>query len=61
MFCDDEYAIKTAPFFCCAEQDEAMWTCFNSDPRNPQYGPRERYTAPIQPPEWGFAFSPNEC
>ncbi|KAG7278193.1 hypothetical protein CRUP_002155, partial [Coryphaenoides rupestris] len=61
MFCADEYATKTAAFFCCEERDEAMWTCFNSDPANPQYSPSEWYTAPVQPRERGFTFSRSEC
>ncbi|CAL8298012.1 unnamed protein product [Lota lota] len=60
-FCAEEHSTMTAAYFCCAEEGEAMWTCFNSGLPNPNYSPMAGYTAPIQPRERGFTFSPNDC
>ncbi|KAJ3609587.1 hypothetical protein NHX12_024107 [Muraenolepis orangiensis] len=62
-FCEEEQSVMTAAFFCCAEEEEeAKWTCFSREPTpNPDYSPTEGYTAPIQTPEQGFTFSPNDC
>ncbi|CAL8294934.1 unnamed protein product [Merluccius merluccius] len=61
-FCEEEQATMTAAHFCCAEVGDAMWMCFNNEELpNPQYRPRPGYTAPVQPPEQGFTFSPTDC
>ncbi|CAL8364802.1 unnamed protein product [Arctogadus glacialis] len=60
-FCQEESSTMTAAYYCCAEEGEAMWTCFDGDSPNPNYAPRADYTAPVQPRENGFTFIPYHC
>ncbi|CAG5885962.1 extracellular matrix protein 1 [Menidia menidia] len=61
QFCEEESSTMTVVYECCGYQENARWTCFNSELPNPDYSPTPGYTAPLMPPERGFTFNPNAC
>ncbi|XP_029436550.1 extracellular matrix protein 1 [Rhinatrema bivittatum] len=37
QFCDQEFSIKTRPYFCCKEDDSARYSCFEKEAPYPSY------------------------